>query len=197
MKTFNMAVSRKKRKNHIVNIVFLTALYFVGYWLGKRYDQGHSPYMMAYAIPSLMSGLVFCKRFSDKVSAYLHPYTKSRKTVHYYGDDYDPAIGFVGVILKYVLYTIIGFFIFPVYSIWAVIAVLWLSFSIHSNRLAYKRMAENVYCSPVINGMENGYSEERAKTSPITNVYMVIPEKINIGFDDGAIPPEGSDRNMG
>ena len=44
--------------------------------------------------------------------------------------------------------------------------------------------------------MENGYSEERAKTSPITNVYMVIPEKINIGFDDGAIPPEGSDRNM-
>ena len=81
MKTFNLVVSRKKRNNHIVNIVILTALYFMGFWLGKHYFQRYSPYTVAYAIPSLVVGLVVCKRFSDKVRAYLHPHTKSRVTV--------------------------------------------------------------------------------------------------------------------
>ena len=58
MKTFNLAVSRKKRNNHIVNIVILTALYFMGFWLGKHYFQRYSPYTVAYAIPSLVVGLV-------------------------------------------------------------------------------------------------------------------------------------------
>ena len=48
MKTFNLAVSRKKRNNHIVNIVILTALYFMGFWLGKHYVQRYSPYTVAY-----------------------------------------------------------------------------------------------------------------------------------------------------
>ena len=114
MKTFNLAVSRKKRNNHIVNIVILTALYFMGFWLGKHYVERYSPYTVAYTIPSLVVGLVVCKRFSDKVRAYLHPHTKSRVTVYNYGNDYDPSMGVVGILFKYAFYTFIGFFIFPV-----------------------------------------------------------------------------------
>ena len=142
MKTFNLAESRKKRNNHIVNIIILTILYFVGYWLGKHYDQGHSPYMAAYALPSLVAGLVFCKRFSDKVSAYLHPHTRSRVTVNHYGSDYDPTIGIVGTLFKYAFYMLVGFLIFPVYSFWAVLAVVWLTFSNYHNRHANKGVTE-------------------------------------------------------
>ena len=142
MKTFDLAESRKKRNNHIVNIIILAILYFVGYWLGKHYDQGHSPYMAAYALPSLVSGLVFCKRFSDKVSAYLHPHTRSRVTVNHYGSDYDPLAGIVGTLLKYAFYMLVGFLIFPVYSLWAVIAAVWLTISIFRNRRAEYGMIE-------------------------------------------------------
>lgn len=136
MKTFNLVVSRKKRNNHIVNIVILTALYFMGLWLGKHYVERYSPYTVAYAIPSLVVGLVVCKRFSDKVRAYLHPHTKSRVTVYNYGNDYDPSMGVVGILFKYAFYTLIGFFIFPVYYIWAVATVVWLTFSIYRNQHA-------------------------------------------------------------
>lgn len=135
-KCSNVAVSRKKRNNHIVNIVILTALYFIGFWLGKHYAQRYSPYTVAYTIPSLVVGLVVCKRFSDKVRAYLHPHTKSRVTVNNYGSDYDPSMGVVGILFKYALYTLIGFFIFPVYYIWAVTTVVWLTFSIYCNQHA-------------------------------------------------------------
>ena len=144
MKTFDLAESRKKRNNHIVNIAVLTILYFVGYWLGKHYDQGHSPNMAAYALPSLVSGLVFCKRFSDKVAAYLHPHTRSRVTVNHYGSDYDPLAGIVGTLLKYAFYMFVGFLIFPVYSLWAVIAVVWLTISILRNRRAEYGMIEGM-----------------------------------------------------
>ena len=142
MKTFDLAENRKKRNNHIMNIIVLAILYFVGYWLGKHYDQGHSPNMAAYALPSLVSGLVFCKRFSDKVSAYLHPHTRSRVTVNHYGSDYDPLAGIVGTLLKYAFYMLVGFLIFPVYSLWAVIAVVCLTFSIYRNRHANNGVTE-------------------------------------------------------
>ena len=148
MKTFNLAESRKKRNKHIMNIAILTVLYYIGHWIGVRYDQGHSPYMIAYAIPSLAAGLVFCKRFSDKTSAYLHPYTKSRVTVNYYGSDYDPAVGIVGTLLRNVFYILVGFLIFPAYFIWAVLAVVWLTISIYRNLRAGCGMIEETNYRP-------------------------------------------------
>ena len=136
MKTFNVALSREKRNKHIVNIIILAMLYLVGFYVGKKYDYGHSPYWMAYAFPSLVSGLVFCKRFSDKVWMKLHPHSIGRVNVshHYYGDSYDPGAGVLGIILKYLFYMIVGFVIFPAYSLWAIVAVVWLTVSIYLNR---------------------------------------------------------------
>ena len=147
MKTFDLATSRKKRKNHVVNIIVLGILYSVGYWLGKRYETGHSPYMIAYAVPSLVSGLVFCKRFPDKVWMKLHPGSIGRVNVYHYhySDGWDPALAIVATFLKYVFYMFVGFIIFPAYSCWAVIAILWLTVSIYRHRHEQCGMNEYSY----------------------------------------------------
>ena len=144
MKNFDLAKNSKKRNSHIVNITILTILYLVGYWLGKRFEQGHSPHMAAYAIPSLVSGLVFCKRFSDKVWMKLHPGSIGRVNVyHHYDDGHDPSAGIFGIILRYMCYMLVGFIIFPAYYIWAIIAVIWLTVSIFRYRHGKGGMSEN------------------------------------------------------
>ena len=141
MKTIDLATSREKRKKHVLNIAVLTILWYVGLLLGRKYDQGNSPYMMAYALPSLVAGIVFCKRFSDIVWMKIHPHSIGRVNVYHYGANYEPAISILGIVLKYMFYMVVGFVIFPVYSIWAVITVVRLSFSIYRNKR---------YCSDMI-----------------------------------------------
>lgn len=143
MKTYDLTESLEKRKNHIVNILILALLYLVGYWIGKKYYPHQLPYMTAYALPSLVTGLVFCKRFSDLVWMKLHPKSVGRVNVYYY--DTFPILG---IIFKYFFYMIVGFVIFPVYTLRAVISVVWLTFSINHLKRQLIEMDEITYYDP-------------------------------------------------
>lgn len=134
MKIFNPENSEEKLAKYIFNLITLAILYFIGYWLGRKYDPDYSPYIYAYMLPSLVAGLVFCKRFSDNAWIILHPHSVGRVKVYHYYEDYDPGFGIVGLLFKYAFYAFIGIFIFPIYSLWAFISIIWLGISIYRNK---------------------------------------------------------------
>lgn len=134
MKVFDSTTSIGKMFKHIFNLIVLAALFAGGYKFGVSHDTNDSPYMYAYALPSLVAGLVFCKRFSDNVWMYLHPNSVGRVNVYHYNNNDDPAAGILGIILKYVFYMFVGFVIFPLYCVWAVISILWLAVSAYRHR---------------------------------------------------------------
>lgn len=85
-------------------------------------------------LPSVVAGLVFCKRLSDRMWMMIHPYSVGRVTVYHYHGDYDPSLGIIGLLFKHAFYMFVGFIIFPVYSLWAVVSIIWLGISIFRNK---------------------------------------------------------------
>lgn len=134
MKAFDMANNSKKLTTHLLNLAVLGILFIIGYWLGKKYQPNYSPYMFAYMLSIVVAGLVFCNRFSDKMNTFLHPYSKCRKKVYYYGNDYDPSCGILALVIKYVFYMFVGFIIFPLYSVWALAAIIWTAVSMYRHK---------------------------------------------------------------